>query len=65
MFQKLLSRRFLLTVGVCIAEAAGFNVPIEIIGAVGAYVLGESATDTASAFKRSKPNGIHTPSKVK
>ena len=55
MFAKFLSRRFLLTLGVCLAEAAGFTVPVEIIGAVGAYVLGESAHDAAKVLHHSKP----------
>lgn len=55
MFKKFLSRRFLLTAGVCIVEALGFSVPVEVIGAVGAYVLGESAHDAAKVFHHSKP----------
>lgn len=53
MFKKLLSPRFLPTFGVCVAEALGFSVPVEIIGAVATYVLGESATDAANAFLHS------------
>lgn len=53
MFKRLLSPRFLPTFGVCVAEALGLPVPVEIIGAVAAYVLGESATDAANAFLHS------------
>lgn len=52
MFKKFLSRRFLLTVGVFGLNAIGLDVPIEVIGVVSAFVLGESVTDACSALKR-------------
>ncbi len=51
MFRKLLSRRFLLAVAALVLETLGIKVPPEVLGVVGAYVVGESAVDAAAAFR--------------
>ena len=50
MFSKFLSRRFLLTAAVVVLEIIGVDLPIEVIGGVATYVLGESCTDAARVF---------------
>lgn len=52
MWKKFLSRRFLMTAGVLIGKGVGIDVPVEVIGLVGAYVLGESGTDAARVFNK-------------
>lgn len=56
MFRRFLSRRFLLTLAVLVGETLGFDVPLEVIGVVATYVLGESLTDAARVFNN-KPTG--------
>jgi hypothetical protein len=44
--RKLLSRKFLLALAVLVLKTLGVEIPTEIAGVVGAYILGESYVDS-------------------